>query len=148
MTLILVFFACKNKVVHMTFNSTNNRLVPILLLFLLNFQFLPAQEKLLPVFHFNRLTTADGLPTYVIRSPVVCDRQGFIWIGTVNGLARYDGYTCKVYRNIPGDPHSVSSNSINSLFLDSRGLLWIDLPPYYVPTGIIVNSFFRSNWLI
>jgi signal transduction histidine kinase/ligand-binding sensor domain-containing protein/DNA-binding response OmpR family regulator len=86
---------------------------------------LSAQETLLPVFHFNRLTTADGLPTTEIRSPVVCDRHGFIWIGTVNGLARYDGYSCKVYRNIPNDPHSISSNSINALHVDRRGLLWI-----------------------
>ncbi len=84
-----------------------------------------AQERLLPVLHFHRLTTADGLPTTEIRSPVACDRQGFIWIGTVNGLARYDGYSCKVYRNIPDDPHSISSNSINALHVDSRGLLWI-----------------------
>jgi ligand-binding sensor domain-containing protein len=79
---------------------------------------LAAQDRLLPVFHFNRLTTADGLPTNQIRSNVVRDRQGFIWVGTENGLARFDGYTCKVY-------HELSTpDNANVLFVDSKGRLW------------------------
>jgi len=84
-----------------------------------------SQDRLLPVFHFNRLSTADGLPSNEVRSNIVTDRQGFVWIGTVNGLARYDGYTCRVYRNNPDDPSSISSNGIMSLLIDSRGLLWV-----------------------
>jgi ligand-binding sensor domain-containing protein len=80
---------------------------------------LSAQEQLLPVFHFNRLTTADGLPSNEIRSNVVRDRQGFIWFGTENGLARYDGYICKVYRLFS------SSNSVMTLHVDTKGRLWI-----------------------
>lgn len=108
-------------------SSLSRRLVPflILILALCSISSVSAQDRLLPVFHFNRLTTDDGLPTSEIRSPVVCDRQGFIWVGTVNGLARYDGYTCKVYRNVPDDPHSISSNAIMNLYVDTRGLLWV-----------------------
>ncbi len=111
-----------------SFQGTARRFCWLLvsLAFLMVFhQLLSAQDKLLPVFHFNRLTTGDGLPTNEIRSNIVTDRQGFVWIGTVNGLARYDGYTCKVYRNIRDDPHSISSNGIMSLLVDSRGLLWV-----------------------
>ena len=54
-----------------------------------------AQEKLLPVFHFNHLSTSNGLPTNDIRANVVRDREGYVWIGTVNGLARFDGYGCR-----------------------------------------------------
>ena len=111
---------------------------------------LSAQEKLLPVFHFDRLTTADGLPSNEIRSNVVTDRQGFVWIGTVNGLARYDGHTCKIYRTILGDPHSISSNGITSIFLDSRGLLWIGtwetgLSRYDAPRDRFVNFLPRGK---
>jgi len=108
-------------------SSLSSRLVPfrILILALCAISHASAQNQMLPVFHFNRLTTDDGLPTSEIRSPVVCDRQGFIWVGTVNGLARYDGYTCKVYRNVPDDPHSISSNAIMNLYVDRRGLLWV-----------------------
>ncbi len=69
-------------------------------------ELLPAQEKLLPVLHFNHLTTADGLPSNEMRSPVVRDHSGYVWVGTENGLARYDGYGCKVYRNDPNDSTS------------------------------------------
>jgi ligand-binding sensor domain-containing protein len=84
-----------------------------------------AQDKLLPVFHFNRLTTADGLPSNEIRSNVVRDHQGFVWVGTISGLASYDGYSTKVYRNRADDRHSLSSNSIITLHVDRIGRLWI-----------------------
>ncbi len=84
-----------------------------------------AQESLLPVFHFNRLSTADGLSSNEMRSRVVRDNKGFVWIGSVNGLERYDGYGIKDYRNIPDDPHSLSSNSIWSLLVDRKNRLWI-----------------------
>ncbi len=95
------------------------------IIILMVFQQVSSQEKLLPVFHFNQLTTADGLPTNEIRSNIVRDRQGFIWIGTVNGLVRYDGYACKVYLNDPKDPASLSSTSVISLCYDKQGRLWI-----------------------
>jgi hypothetical protein len=102
-----------------------NRLFSILLFVFLLFQQLHPQEKLLPVFHFNHLTTADGLPTNEMRSKVVRDRQGFYWVGTANGLVRYDGYTFRVYRNNPVDSFSLSSNAINALLCDTKGRLWI-----------------------
>ena len=71
-------------------------------------QLLSAQEKLLPIYHFNRLTTADGLPSNQIRSNVIRDRSGFIWFGTLEGLVRYVGQSCKVYNNRTGDPHRLS----------------------------------------
>jgi signal transduction histidine kinase/DNA-binding response OmpR family regulator/ligand-binding sensor domain-containing protein len=90
-----------------------------ILLLAANSQPTAAQDKLLPVFQFNRLTTADGLPSNEIRSNVVRDRSGFIWIGTVNGLARYDGYTCKIYREF-----TLPNNALK-LFIDSKGRLWV-----------------------
>ncbi len=86
---------------------------------------LAAQDKLLQVFHFNRLSMADGLPTDGIRARVVRDRKGFVWIGTVNGLERYDGYTVKDYRNVPGDPGSLPANSVMCLLVDRTGRLWV-----------------------
>jgi signal transduction histidine kinase/ligand-binding sensor domain-containing protein/AraC-like DNA-binding protein len=78
-----------------------------------------AQDRLLPVYHFNRLTWANGLPSNEIRSNVVRDRTGFIWVGTVNGLARYDGYTCKVYREF-----TLPNNALK-LFIDLKGRMWV-----------------------
>jgi signal transduction histidine kinase/DNA-binding response OmpR family regulator/ligand-binding sensor domain-containing protein len=126
-----------------------------LVLLLLCFHTLVAQEKLLPVFHFNHLTTAEGLPTNHVRSNVVRDRQGFIWVGTVTGLARFDGYSCKVYRNRPGDPHSLSSDAVVALHVDAKGRLWIGtyasgLSLYDAMNDRFVNFLPRrgdSSWL-
>jgi signal transduction histidine kinase/DNA-binding response OmpR family regulator/ligand-binding sensor domain-containing protein len=82
-------------------------------------QSLFAQEKLLPVIDFRRLTTADGLPSNNIRSNVVRDRQGFIWFGTDKGLVRYDGYACKIY------PHFSYAKNALFLHVDTRGRLWV-----------------------
>lgn len=54
---------------------------------------------------FSHLSTAEGLS----RSHVTCisqDEQGFMWIGTSNGLNRYDGYefTVYTYHQSPGGP--------------------------------------------
>lgn len=96
-----------------------------MLLLLLFSSPLSAQEKLLPIFHFNRLTTADGLPTNEIRSNVVRDKLGFAWFGTGNGLVRFDGHTCKVYHPKYNDQRSLSSNMIFALHIDHRNRFWI-----------------------
>ncbi len=56
---------------------------------------------------------------------IIQDKEGFIWIGTGDGLDRFDGYTFKVYRKIPNDTSSLRSNIIDCLYTDSRGNLWI-----------------------
>jgi PAS domain S-box-containing protein len=66
---------------------------------------------------FQRLSLEQGLS----QSYVVCmaqDKLGFIWIGTYDGLNRYDGTRVTVYRNIPGNPASLPDNSIRTLFVD------------------------------
>ena len=55
---------------------------------------------------------------------IVQDRQGFIWIGTEDGLNRYDGYRFRIYRPT-ADPSSLSDVQGTVLFEDSRGVLWI-----------------------
>ncbi len=57
-----------------------------------NQQFYPQWKHL----RFESLTTDDGLPTNQILA--LCkDNKGFLWIGTSNGLIRYDGYNFKEY---------------------------------------------------
>jgi signal transduction histidine kinase/ligand-binding sensor domain-containing protein/DNA-binding response OmpR family regulator len=75
---------------------------------------------------FEHLTSEDGLSYSVIKC-FIQDHKGMIWIGTGNGLNKYDGNKFKVYRNIPGDSTSISYNWINRLYEDSAGQLWIGL---------------------
>lgn len=72
---------------------------------------------------FERLRVADGLPSsyiYTIRQAP----DGFIWIGSTDGLARYDGVDFRVWRHDPMDPGSLSTNDISAVLLDSKGRLW------------------------
>jgi ligand-binding sensor domain-containing protein len=54
------------------------------------------------------------------------DTLGFIWIGTFEGLKRFDGHQFKTYKHIPGDEHSLNDNSINEISEDKAGRMWIN----------------------
>ena len=73
---------------------------------------------------FDRLSLEDGLSQSAV-SGMVQDRQGFLWLATLDGLNRYDGYDFKVYRNDPDNPHSLSDNSIRSLAGSRSNVLWV-----------------------
>jgi len=72
----------------------------------------------------RKLTVKDGLPQSFI-SGLVQDRQGFIWIATRDGLAKYDGRKFKSYSILSGGRAALSYNIISSLYLDSADRLWI-----------------------
>lgn len=80
-----------------------------------------AQQRKIP---FERMTVEDGLPHSAVNA-IVQDDTGFIWIGTQDGLAQYDGNRFVVFRNDEADPGSISNNWIWTLLKDSRGRLWI-----------------------
>jgi signal transduction histidine kinase/ligand-binding sensor domain-containing protein/DNA-binding response OmpR family regulator len=73
---------------------------------------------------FERVTTKDGLSQSTVNY-IIQDRKGFMWFATYGGLNRYDGYTFKVYSNIPGNKNSLSNNGITFLFEDRDGYIWI-----------------------
>lgn len=75
-------------------------------------------------FHFKQYTTSHGLSSSNIQG-ITQDHEQFIWIGTDNGLNRFDGYNFHTYKNIAGDSTSLSGNFIMDLFPDSKGNLWI-----------------------
>ena len=54
------------------------------------------------------------------------DRLGFLWVGTFNGLNKYDGYSFKIYKFNEQDQKNPSSNRIASIQEDGRGMLWIE----------------------
>jgi len=55
---------------------------------------------------------------------IIQDRKGFIWIGTKDGLNRYDGIGFQVYRHTL-DKNSLVNNHIKCLYQDSGGNIWI-----------------------
>lgn len=70
------------------------------------------------------LNTKDGLPQSFI-SGLVQDANGFVWIGTLNGLVRYDGVHFKVFRHSDKDSTSISSNNILAFQKDRNNKIWI-----------------------
>ena len=73
---------------------------------------------------FTQLNPDQGLPTRFTTS-VVEDREGFMWIGTSGGLARWDGYHFKTYKAGSSDPSALPSSYVVSLHEDASGALWI-----------------------
>lgn len=74
--------------------------------------------------NFKHITIEDGLSqswAHVIYQ----DRYGFIWVGTDDGLNRYDGYNFRIYKNNPRNNHTILSNSIYSLYEDAKGRFWV-----------------------
>ncbi|PKO01312.1 MAG: hypothetical protein CVU42_00450 [Chloroflexi bacterium HGW-Chloroflexi-4] len=73
---------------------------------------------------FEHLTNDDGLSQNAGLA-FLQDQQGFLWIGTQDGLDRYDGYNVIEYKNDPDNINSLSNNAIISLYEDNEGLIWI-----------------------
>ena len=75
------------------------------------------------------ITVADGLPQGLVSS-IVQDSTGYLWFGTKDGLARYDGYGFTVFRHLDEDTNSIASDHITSLLVDREGRLWVGLLPF------------------
>jgi signal transduction histidine kinase/ligand-binding sensor domain-containing protein len=67
-------------------------------------------------------TTEDGLPQNSVTA-IVQSRDGYLWLSTFGGLARFDGVRFTIFNsaNTPG----MKSNRITALFEDRRGILWL-----------------------
>ncbi|SER24834.1 two-component regulator propeller domain-containing protein [Pedobacter rhizosphaerae] len=70
------------------------------------------------------LGVEDGLSNNVVNS-LYQDRFGFIWMGTYDGLNRYDGYSFKVFRNKWDNENSLINNHIIALNGDAKDRVWI-----------------------
>lgn len=77
-----------------------------------------------PSTRFEQLSIEHGLPQSSAKA-IIQDQQGFLWVGTEEGLARYDGYEFKVFKNNSDSSESISNNYVTALFEDKRGYIWI-----------------------
>jgi ligand-binding sensor domain-containing protein/anti-sigma regulatory factor (Ser/Thr protein kinase) len=90
---------------------------------------------------FERFSTIDGLPSNVIYS-IFQDSKGFIWLGTHEGLCRYDGYSFKVYRNDPASSSSLCANQVNSICEDGDGNIWVG-----TVNGLCRYNYAKNNFV-
>lgn len=73
---------------------------------------------------FEILDRSRGLPQNTVNT-IVQDRTGFMWLGTNDGLARWDGQRFRIFRHEPGNPASLSASSVTRLLLTKDGTLWV-----------------------
>lgn len=67
---------------------------------------------------------SNGLSQSMITA--ICeDRDGFIWLGTLSGLNRFDGKNFKVFSNQPEDSFSPAGNIVTGILEDSKGRIWV-----------------------
>ncbi len=85
---------------------------------------------LVPFFIFGQseiepewLSIEDGLSQGFI-SAIIQDKECFLWIGSKNGLNRYDGENFQIFTHDPFDPYSISYDHVHSLF-DYGNFIWV-----------------------
>lgn len=74
--------------------------------------------------YFEHLKVSNGLSHYSVNS-LYQDEHGLIWIGTRDGLNRYDGNEITVYKQIKGDTTALFGNNIRSVCGDKNGYLFM-----------------------
>ena len=74
---------------------------------------------------FEHLARDNELPNSTSPMALAEDGAGFLWVGTQNGLARWDGYHFRTYKADPSIPGTLPDNVIRQLHTDTFGRLWI-----------------------
>jgi signal transduction histidine kinase/DNA-binding response OmpR family regulator/ligand-binding sensor domain-containing protein len=128
-----------------------------LALFPLFFNGLNGQQLKEGILQFDHLGMQDGLSQSTVLS-IHQDKFGWVWLGTRDGLNRYDGYNFQVFRHRVDDPRSISGNTILEIESDSLGNLWIitevglsyldrnslQFQNFTLPQNLFENSDFQS----
>ncbi|MCB0632830.1 MAG: two-component regulator propeller domain-containing protein [Saprospiraceae bacterium] len=92
-------------------------------LLLLQSRWVTAQET----FSFDHPVRIDdrmGLPSNMVNA-LVQDHEGFLWIGTQDGLVRFDGHRLQVFQHDRRDAGSLQNDRIESLLVDHKNRLWV-----------------------
>lgn len=74
--------------------------------------------------YFEKINTGNGLSHNKVNC-ILQDKRGFMWIGTEDGLNRYDGNEFLVFHSLPGRTDCISGNIIKDILEDNEGILWI-----------------------
>ncbi|GAB3775073.1 two-component regulator propeller domain-containing protein [Spirosoma horti] len=98
---------------------------------------------------FDHLSVKDGLSNNSVNC-ILQDREGFIWLGTSEGLNKYDGYTFTILQHDPDHPtQSFQNNNITGLCEDHSGQLWVvteggGLHEVNKKTGLVTPHFIQA----
>jgi signal transduction histidine kinase/DNA-binding NarL/FixJ family response regulator len=73
---------------------------------------------------FRRIGVEQGLPSSRING-LAQDRNGYLWIATDDGVARFDGLSMRLWRHNPGIVGGMPDNLVNTLHIDSADRVWM-----------------------
>lgn len=74
--------------------------------------------------HFSLKTVSHGLPSNAVHA-LARDHEGFVWVGTEEGLSRFDGTTFRTFRHEQGVEGTLSHSHIKSIFVDGSNTVWV-----------------------
>lgn len=98
-------------------------------------------------FTFRHYEIKHGLSSNTVYG-IIQDKEGYIWIGTDDGLNRFDGREFKVFRTGVREPGSLLGNHIYSLFQDRDGWIWVGTDRglcWYDPTNDRFEPFIHPK---
>ncbi len=75
-------------------------------------------------FSFTHYSTGSGLISNQLNT-IVQDKEGYLWIGSTDGLQRFDGIRYKTFQHSENDTLSIPSNPVWQLLLDKKNNLWL-----------------------
>ena len=75
-------------------------------------------------YYIKSYSLSEGIAHERIRA-IAQDQCGFMWIGTWDGLCRFDGYQFRNYRHHPGDTNSIPYFSIRKVLVDGVNRVWV-----------------------
>lgn len=94
----------------------------IIFLFLFAVQSITAQQT--KDYIFTHYSKSSGIISHQVNT-IVQDNEGYMWLGTTNGLQRFDGIRFKTFSHIENNATSLPSNPVWQVMMDKKNNLWL-----------------------
>lgn len=104
-----------------------NKYIKMILVLVFIFSFMKVDTSYANIsesLNFKNITIEDGLSQSTVEA-IYQDSRGYIWIGTNDGLNRYNGYEFKHYKHDKYDENSIANNYIVDIIEDKNGYIWV-----------------------
>ncbi len=98
-----------------------------------------------PTLRFMHISNEQGLSNSTIEC-IYQDSRNFIWIGTLNGLNRYDGVKITSYRNDPRDSTTITDNYVRCIFEDHNHTIWVGTNYGFNKFNPATNTFVQYKY--
>jgi len=83
-----------------------------------------AEKNIAQTYYFRHYQVENGLSNNTVHC-CLQDKHGFIWMGTKDGLDRFDGYSFKVFQHDEDDSTSIGSNFLKSIYQDKDAVIYV-----------------------